>query len=55
MSENNPHDATGVEEANTTEHEAESLPSGAVAITAILAVIILLFWFGMYAIDLVRS
>jgi hypothetical protein len=55
VSEKHPNDASEVEETNATEHEAEGLPSGAVAITALLAVVILLLWFGIYAIDLVRS
>jgi hypothetical protein len=55
VSENHPNDASEVEETNAPEHETEGLPSGAVAITAMLAVVILLLWFGIYAIDLVRS
>jgi hypothetical protein len=55
VSEKSPNDAPGPEEAAVPEREVESLPSGAVAITAMLAVIILLLWFGIYVIDLVRS
>lgn len=55
VSEENPNDVSTAEEAAAPEHDSEGLPSGAVAITAMLAVIILIFWFGIYVMDLVRS
>lgn len=35
--------------------EAEQRPSGALAITAFLVVAILVSWFGMYALNIVRN
>ncbi len=35
--------------------EAEQRPSGALAITAFLVVAILVSWFGMYALNVVRN
>lgn len=35
--------------------DAEQRPTGALAITAILVVTILVFWFGMYALNVVRN
>lgn len=41
-------------EASATS-EAEQRPSGALAITAFLVVAILVSWFGMYALNVVRN
>ena len=35
--------------------EAEQRPSGALAVTAFLVVAILVSWFGMYALNIVRN
>lgn len=35
--------------------EAEQRPSGALAVTAFLVVAILVSWFGMYALNVVRN
>lgn len=55
MADETPNDAPEVEEVGAPDDEVDSLPSGAIAITAFLAVIILVLWFGIYFIDLVRS
>jgi hypothetical protein len=39
----------------TTLPEADQRPSGALAITAFLVVAILVSWFGMYALNVVRN
>ena len=48
---NDHHDA-GPDPAPETAPEA---PYGAIAVTAFLAATILVFWFGMYALNLTRS
>lgn len=55
MADETPNDAAEAEEVAVPDDEADGLPSGAIAITALLAVIILVLWFGIYVIDLVRS
>lgn len=44
----------GPPEPHTT-YEVEQRPTGALAITAFLVVAILVSWFGMYALNIVRN
>lgn len=43
------------QQLGTSEESDEATPMGAIVITTILAVMILLFWFGMYILNLSRS
>ena len=45
----------GLPEVTPSTSEAEQRPSGALAITAFLVVAILVSWFGMYALNIVRN
>lgn len=55
LSDEIPNDPPEPERTTSFEPDVERLPAGAVAITTLLAVVILLLWFGIYAISLVRS
>lgn len=43
------------QQVESSEESDEATPMGAIVITTILAVMILLFWFGMYILNLSRS
>lgn len=57
MSDNKPSSTTSSEPRTDTEAgpDDETRPVGAVVITGLLAVIILMLWFGMYLLNIVRS
>ena len=57
MSDNKPSSTASSETRSDTETggDDEIRPIGAVVITGVLAVIILVLWFGMYLLNIVRS